>query len=67
MGLIKKLNNDPKQRNSQNILITLDQIEHQLLLNRKVRGKQTTREPRKHTQLKMKNMGTSESNSTYKN
>lgn len=31
---MKKLNNDPKQRNSQNIT-TLDQIIHQLLLNRK--------------------------------
>jgi len=33
-GLMKKLNNDPKQRNSQSI-ITPDQIPHQLLLNGK--------------------------------
>jgi len=33
-GLMKKLNNDPKQRNSQNIT-TPDQIAHQLLLNGK--------------------------------
>lgn len=34
LGLMKKLNNDPKQRNSQNIT-TSDQIAHQLLLNGK--------------------------------
>jgi len=33
-GLMKKLNNDPKQRNSQN-LTTPDQFAHQFLLNGK--------------------------------
>jgi len=48
-GLMKKLNNDPKQRNSQNIT-TPDQIAHQLLLNGK--GQRETNQKRtqkKHT------------------
>ncbi|CAI6371000.1 unnamed protein product [Macrosiphum euphorbiae] len=48
-GLMKKLNNDPKQRNSQN-LTTPDQIAHQLLLNGK--GQRETNQKRtqkKHT------------------
>lgn len=46
-GLMKKLNNDPKQKNSQSI-ITPDQIPHQLLLN----GKGQTETNHKRTQKK---------------
>jgi len=45
-GLMKKLNNDPKQRNSQNIT-TPDQIAHQLLKRKRSEGNKPQENPEK--------------------